>query len=185
MIHSVRWFIAACLVLLAGLAAGGSHGASGAVTSDCRMSQFSTEFGPHVSEATGQHTITLRLTNRGGRACVLAGYPRIQARDGTGVIPFAIIHSGDQMVTSRRPRRFVVRPRGSAFVAMNHYRCDLGDRRRATILRIADKPPTRPTMGVIKMSDRYQRLDYCGRGDPGSNLAVSPFEPTFRATLKH
>jgi hypothetical protein len=183
--RSMRWAIAASLVLLAGLAAGGSPRASVAVVSGCRISQFSVEFGPLISEATGQHTITLRLINRGRRACVLDGFPRVQAHDGTGVIPFAISHSGDQMVTSRRPRRWVVRPRGSAFVAVNHYRCDRGGLRTATTLRIGDGRATRPAMGVIKMSDRYQRLDYCGRADPGSILVVSPFEPTFRATLKH
>jgi hypothetical protein len=169
---------------MAGLAAGGLHGVSGAVSNGCPMSQFSIEFGPLVSEATGQHTITLRLINRGPRACVLDGYPRIQARDASGVIPFAISHSGDQMVTSHRPRRFVIRPRASALVAMNHFRCDLGNLRTTTTLRVGNGRATRPTVGVIKMNDRYQTLDYCGRGDPGSILAVSPFEPTFRATLK-
>jgi hypothetical protein len=150
----------------------------------CWMSQFLIRFGTPVSEATGQHTITLRLINRGPRACVLNGYATIQARDGHGLIPFAISHSGDQMVTSRRPMPFVVRPRASAFVAMNHYRCDLGGLRRAATLRIGNGRVTPPTTGVIRMSDQYQTLDYCGRGDPGSTLAVSPFERTFWATLK-
>jgi hypothetical protein len=180
----VRWIVVVGLVLSAGVAGGNSHGAS-VSPSPCRLSQFAVQLGPLVSEATGQHTITLRLVNRGRHACVLDGYPRTQAHDATGLIPFAVRHGGDQMVTARRPRRLVVDPRGSAFVAINHYRCDLGDLRRATTLRIGNGRATRPAMGVIKMTDQYQRLDYCGRGDPGSTLAVSPFEPTLRATLKH
>jgi Protein of unknown function (DUF4232) len=180
----MRWAVAATLGVLAVSAAGASQGASGGLGSGCRMSQFSIAFGVDVSEATGQHTITLRLINRGRRACVLDGYPKLEARDGSGVIPFAISHSGDQMVTSRRPTRFVVRPRASAFVAMNHFRCDLGGRRRATTLRIANGRVTPPTTGIIRMTNQYQQLDYCGRGDPGSILVVSPFEPTSWATLK-
>jgi Protein of unknown function (DUF4232) len=175
--------IAAGSVLLAFTAPGASDGAQVSF-SGCRMSLFAMQFGPLVSEATGQHTITLRLVNRGRRACVLDGYPRIQAYDRAGLIPFAIRHGGDQMVTSRRPRRFVVSPGRAAFVALNHYRCDLGNLRTATTIRIGTRGTIPSEMGAIKMTDRYQRLDYCGRADPGSTLAVSPFEPTFRATLR-
>ena len=182
--QSVRWTAAAILVLSAGLAADISHGAE-AGPSACRLSQFDVMFSGLVSEATGQRTITLRLVNRRQDACVLTGYPMIQAYDRVGLLPFAIKHGGDQMVTSRRPRPLVVRARGTAYVAMNHYRCDLGDLRTATTLRIGNGRVRRSGMGAIRMTDQYQRLAYCGSGDPGSTLAVSPFEPALHETLKY
>lgn len=103
-------------------AAGAARGAHAALP-PCRTSQFTVRFGPLVSEATGQHTFTLRLINRGRRACVLFGYPKISVYDRAGLIPFAITHGGDQMVTPRRPRRVVVRHGRAAFVVLNHYRC--------------------------------------------------------------
>ena len=181
--QAMSWWMAAGCVLLACMAPGAGDGAQVSLSA-CRMSQFAVKFGPLVSEATGQHTITLRLVNRERRACVLEGFPRIQADDRAGRIPFVIRRAGDQMVTSRRPRRFVVPPGRAAFVALNHYRCDLGDLRTATSVRIGTRAIPAEMAG-IRTTDRYQRLDYCGKSDPGSTLAVSPFEPTFRATLRH
>jgi hypothetical protein len=166
----LAWLVLVCIAPSAG------HGAP-LSSSSCRLSQFAVRLGPDVSEKTGQHTVMLRLVNRGRRACVFDGYPRIRTYDRVGLIPFAITHRGDQMVTSRPPSRVVVRPQRAAWVAVNHYRCDLGEVRAATTLRI-DK-------AVITLLDPYQRLAYCGKGDPGSTLAVSPFEPTLRATLAH
>ena len=166
--------IALALLALVCIVPAGSRGAP-LSSSPCRLSQFTIGLDPGVSEKTGQHTVTLRLVNRASRACALDGYPRIRAYDRAGLIPFAITHRGDQMVTSRRPRRILVRPGHAAFVALNHYRCDRGDLRAATTLRI--------NTTAVRLRDPYQRLAYCGRGDPGSTLAVSPFEPTLRATL--
>jgi uncharacterized protein DUF4232 len=108
-----------------------------AVLPPCRTSQFTVRFGPLVSEATGQHTIMLRLINRGRGACVLFGYANISVYDRVGLIPFAITHDGDQMVTGRRPKRVIVRRGRAAFVVLNHYRCDSGVVRTATTLRSA------------------------------------------------
>lgn len=140
----------------------------------CRLSHFTVGLGPGVSEKTGQHTLILRLVNR-GRFCVLDGYPVVRAYDRVGLIPFAIGHQGDQMVTSRLPRKVVVHPGRAAFVALNHYRCDRGDLRAATRLRIG--------AALISLRSPYQTITYCGKGDLGSLVAVSPFEPTLRATL--
>jgi uncharacterized protein DUF4232 len=172
----MRRKIALALPVLACAASGVSHGAPMSFGA-CRLSQFTVRLGPEVSEATGQHTLTLRLVNRGHRPCALEGYPRIRAYDRSGLIPFAFKHGGDQMITSRPPRRIVVRPARVAYVAVNHYRCDRGDLRSSTMLRIGE--------AEISLRDPYQRLAYCGRGDPGSMVAVSPFEPTLRATLAH
>jgi hypothetical protein len=143
----------------------------------CDVADFAIGLGPEVTEATGQHTLLLRLRNRRG-ACFFGGYPRVTLLDGRGAIPFAIVHGGDQMVTNRPPQRFVVRRGGSAFVAMNQYRCDLGDRRTANVVRLGPN-------ASLRLTDRYRKPHYCGRGDPGSTLAVSPFAPTPHAALRH
>jgi hypothetical protein len=36
---------------------------------------------------------------------------------------------------------------------------------------------------VVKLRGPFQALAFCGKGDPGSIVAVSPFEPTLLATL--
>jgi hypothetical protein len=164
------------VLLAASLAGAASRSATAA--GPCLLSTFRIRLGSGVSEATGQHTITLRLVNRGARACVLFGYPVIGAYAAHGRIPFAVTHGGDQMVTARRPTRVLVRPRGAAFVALNHNRCDRGDLRTATRLRIGTSGSAR----TVRLT--AARLDYCGKGDPGSTVAVSPFEPTLRATLR-
>ena len=150
----------------------------------CRMSQFALAFGPQISEATGQHTLALRLVNRGAKSCVVNGYPKVTSYDRAGSIPFPIRYRGDQMITSHAPARVVVRPDRAAFVLLNHYRCDLGSLRSATTVRIG-LPGARPAAAAsIKITDPYRRLDYCGKGDPGSTLTLSPFEPTLRAALR-
>ena len=142
----------------------------------CDLTRFTLALGPLVTEATGQHTLAVRLRNGGG-PCTFAGYPRLTLGDRRGAIPFAITHRGDQMITSRLPRRFLVRRGGAAFVVMNQYRCDLGDRRTATVVRLPG--------ASLRIADRLRRPHYCGRGDPGSTLAVAPFVPTLHAALRH
>jgi hypothetical protein len=120
--------------------------------------------------------------NRTGSRCVLDGYPVVALRDRIGLVPFAIRHGGAQMVTSRPPARFVVRPGGAAFVLLNHYRCDRGDLRAATSVRI--RVPGQAVTLTLRLTDPYRRPSYCGPGDPGSTLTVSPFEPSVRAALR-
>jgi hypothetical protein len=148
------------------------------------MDELSLALGPSVSEATGQHTLVLRLVKRTKTQCLLYGYPEVILSDRAGAIPFAIRHGGDQMITSRRPTRVVVRPRSGAFIVLNNYRCDRGVRRAATTIRVALPGATHRRGRSIAVADRYRRPGYCGRGDPGSTLAVSPFEPTLRAALR-
>jgi hypothetical protein len=174
--------LAGGVLLLFHLAA--SSGVAGsAPLAACHMSQFVLTLGPEISEATGQHTVSLRLVNREAASCVVNGYPRVTSYDRAGPIPFAIRHGGDQMITSRAPARVIVRPGRAAFVLLNHYRCDLGGLRSATTVRIGLPGTQRIATAWIKITDPYKRLDYCGKGDPGSTLTVSPFEPTLRAAL--
>lgn len=162
-----------------------------AAPAPCRLSQFSVSLGPDVSEATGQHTLVLRLANNGSRACVLDGYPQLGLYDAAGAIPFVIRHGGDQMISSRPPKPVVLRPGGHAFVVMNKYRCDRGAVPGGRATRRITISSATPVAGSASISFgdlhtipmQYRIPDYCGRGDPGSTLAVSPFVGTVRAAL--
>ena len=147
----------------------------------CRASQLALAKGLDISPATGQHPLVLRLTNRAQRPCSLRGYPTVEFTDERGSIPFSIGQGGDQVVTPRPPA-LVVRPSRSAFVLLNKYRCDLGDVRIARTLRLGvpgDK--ARLTLGLRSSFPHY---GFCGRGDPGSTVVTSPFEPTRAAVLR-
>jgi hypothetical protein len=160
-----------------------------AAPAPCRLSQFAVSVGPYVSEATGQHTLALRLAYRGSRTCVFDGYPRVTVYDAAGAIPFVITHR-DQMISSRPPNPVVVRRGGRAFLVMNKYRCDRGPVAGTATRRISISSGTHPagsasiTFGGLRTIPLPYRIpDYCGAGDPGSTLAVSPFVGTVRAAL--
>jgi uncharacterized protein DUF4232 len=148
----------------------------------CRETAFRLTGGRNVlSEPTGQHSLALRLRNRGRSACVLYGYPRVEFRDRRGTIPFRISHRSDQVIRTRPPTRVVVRPGGVAWVVVNKYRCDRGDLRPARSLRLSF------SRGGSALETAILRgwIGWCGWGDPGSWLTVSRYGPTFRAALGH
>ena len=149
---------------------------------DCRVSQLTLETGFQISPATGQNPLTLRLTNRAQRPCILHGYPTIALTDERGSIPFSIGHRGDQMVTPHRPTRVVVRSGRSAFVLVTKFRCDLGDVRLARMLRLGLPGHRTPQLSLALPP--YPRMSYCGKGDPGSTVVTSPFEPTLAAATQ-
>jgi hypothetical protein len=123
----------------------------------------------------------VRLVNRDRRACVLYGYPTVELRDRAGRIPFRIRHGGDQVVTSDRPARVVVRVGRAAFVVLSKYRCDRGRLRSARTLHLGLRrgKAKRRSVAIAR-----GKIDYCGRNDAGSTVSVSPFEPTPRAALR-
>ena len=147
---------------------------------ECRMSQFSAFLGSYVSEATEQHTLALRLVNRGSRTCALDGYPRVRLLDSRGVIPFPIKHGHDQMITTQPPKPVVVRPGGSAFVILNKNACvsavssSVGRSTTvikvgmlgvlgAAVLRVPRKVPFRGACPTTAARDRWVRPSPCRR----------------------
>jgi hypothetical protein len=174
-------------VLLAGLACfaalGFASDSRSVVSSACRSSSFTVHSLGPISEPTGQHTLTFRLRNRGSHACSLYGYPVVEFYGRRGKIPFAIRHGGDQVITSRKPARFVVRPGRAAFVVVNKYRCDLGDLRAALTMRLGFPRSGRRHHFAIAVRPKGW-IQYCGRGDPGSGVTVSPFEPSLAAAMR-
>jgi hypothetical protein len=108
---------------------------------------------------------------------VLFGYPRVVLRDRKGVIPVVISHRGDMHIAPTPPPRVVVRRGGQAFVVINQYRCDLGTKRSATVVLLGS--------ARLRISKYERQPHYCGRGDPGSILTVSPFVARVRDALRH
>ena len=97
------------------------------------------------------------------------------------ISPRAASDSLRRMITSRRPGPVGVPHGGVAFVLLNQYRCDLGNLRAATVVRLGSPPASTS----IRLTNHYRQPHHCGRGDPGSTLTVSPFEPSVRAALAH
>lgn len=120
--------------------------------------------------------------------CFLDGYPRLRLYDVNGVIPFLVKRGGDQMITSDPPKPFKIPPGGRAFVVLNKYRCDRGALRGTHRITISSDSQASES-GSITFKDPhtiplpYRIPDYCGRGDPGSTLTVSPFVGALQAAL--
>ena len=89
------------------------------------------------------------------------------------------------MISSRPPRRVLVRPHRAAFVVLNHYRCDRGNLRSAKVVAVARAGTSAAGSRSISITDPLRRSSYCGKGDPGSTLVVSPFVSSLEAALKH
>lgn len=191
---STDWQFAAAslLALLLGVAflaacSNGSstpHVAATPVEGSCRAAQLALGFGEPVSEPTGQHTLSLTLTNRSTGSCSLFGYPTVNEFDAAGaVLPFVYQDHGDQVVTASAPKRVELSPGGVAFVTLNKYRCDLGDRSLVSNVQLRLPDDDTPLELFLSASRTTVSLGYCGVGDPGSVVSVSPIAPTFEATI--
>ena len=159
-----------------------------AAATPCRLSRFAVTLGPYVSEATGQHTLALRLENRGSVTCILDGYPRSALYDANGVIPFVVKRGGDQMISSDPPKPFKIPSHGRAFVVINKYRCDRASLRGTRQITISADGQASASASITFANPHevpmpYRIPDDCGSGDPGSTLAVSPFVRTLRTAL--
>jgi len=145
----------------------------------CSTAALRLGIGPPVSEETGEDSLLLTLTNRSSAACFLEGYPPVTLDDaGQAALPFSYEHGGYQ-TTGPTPQRVALAPQGTAYVMINKYRCDLGDRdTAATVGLIPPGGTTSLTLAIAGLRD----FSYCGPGDPGSTVDVSPVEPTAVAT---
>lgn len=149
----------------------------------CRSADVTLAPADRISEPTGQHSLALALTNTSTRSCSLFGYPTIRLLDAEGrELPFSYQQSGDQVVTSRPPLRVTLAPGDVAYATINKYRCDLGDRGTATTVALVLPGDTSVLTTVVPSS---LNLGYCGSGDPGSTVSVSPFGASLDDTLAH
>lgn len=132
---------------------------------------------------TGQMVWQMTVRNAGESACALTGYPRLIALGADGKVLPVTIHDGDKWpVNDQPPARVAIRPGGTAFAAVSELRCDLPvavEVQRFTVILPAVAAPATPGL-----AGPDSHPGYCGPGDPGSDLAVSPLEPTAEATLR-
>jgi hypothetical protein len=110
----------------------------------------------------------------------MLGYPKVALLDSANQpLPLVIEDSGDQEVTSARPSRVDISPGSVAYVTVNKYRCDTGIVGQATSVRLT--PPANTQYLQMSILENVP-MDYCGPGDPGSILHVSPVASTYLAT---
>ena len=136
------------------------------------------------SAGTGQSAWLITLLNSGPTACMLRGYPRLTALGADGkVLPFRIHYGGSAAVTNEQSVAVTIRPGGKAFVTFGKYRCDVGE--KALVQEVTVILPDAATSVSLDLGALNTCLAYCGPGDPGSELAVSPVEPTEAKTRSH
>ena len=156
---------------------------TGLFTVPCSAGQLAVGWGGRVSEATGQHTVSLTISNISTNGCYLTGYPQVALTNNAGrVLPLQYQTTGDQMVTAAPPAHVDLGPNGLAYVTVNKYRCDVGDLMQASVIRIT--PPGVMSSFSVSLEGNVS-MAYCGPADPGSIVQVSPVEPTFAATVAH
>ena len=149
---------------------------SGGKAGRCRVQDMLLQSGPAYSEPSEQHTVSVVLRYRGRWACRLFGYPRVILLNPRGrAIPFVYSHGGDQVVTSRKPFRFTLRPGHVTFFLLNKNVCTGRERTHAVRLRAA-LPGSLDTRSM-RISDKFPYLDYCGRSDFDGVVVVSPLVP--------
>jgi Protein of unknown function (DUF4232) len=151
--------------------------------SRCSAGQLAVTWGGRFSEPTGQHTVPLTITNISSSGCSLFGYPQVALLDRTGrVLPLEYQTTGDQVVTAAPPAHVDLAPRGLAYVTVNKYRCDTTDLMQASILRLT--PPGLTSSFSVSLAGNVP-MDYCGPGDPGSIVHISPVAAMESATVAH
>jgi hypothetical protein len=175
---SARSLAAVSLVVLAPVLLG--YGASEAsAAAPCRISDFRVSFGPELTPPSGRSALVLRLRNR-GPSCRVRGYPTVALLDRKGrALPVVYRRGGGMMVTPLRPKLVDVRRGGIAWVVLEQFKCDLGGARNAGAAVVGLPGAT----GTVRL--RLTRWGhYCGKGDPGSFVGVSPVARTLRGALQ-
>jgi hypothetical protein len=126
----------------------------------------------------------LTVTNRSSAPCYLFGYPTVTFLDRNGgALPFAYRQAGDIVVTSRPPTRVELTPGMTAYVTTDQYRCDLGD--QGVTMAVQLTLPDDAVSLVVPLPPEAITLGYCGPGEPGSVVFVSPVEATVQDTVAH
>jgi hypothetical protein len=165
-------------------AAGSTRGGPSTAQADCDGTALSLEVADAEGGGTGQSAVLITVRNSGPTVCSLRGYPRLAGLNADGKeLPFKIHYGGSQSVTNHQPEAVMIRPGGSAFVSFGKYRCDIGDKAQVQEVKVILPNAAAPT--ALDLTTLSHRLAYCGPGDPGSELAVSPVEPTEAKTRSH
>jgi Protein of unknown function (DUF4232)/PASTA domain len=140
----------------------------------CAAPALRAQLAPPVSEATGQHTLDVSLTNVSRSACVLEGYPVVELLDANGrTLDFKYSHEGDQMTTRAKPSPVYLPPKAQAWARVNKYRCDIASTDTVSTV-VLELPKHGGSMTVTK--SQYPVFDYCQEA-ASLIVTVSPFEP--------
>jgi len=137
--------------------------------------------GPDVSEQTQQESLLLEITNRGGAACYLFGYPGISLYDAQGkLLPLSYKWQGDQEVTSAPPQQVNLAPGATAYVLINEAKagvCLGPGSMLATTLRFI--PPDTTSSFTLNLQGA-RNMYSCPTANSGmlNTLAISPVEST-------
>jgi len=146
----------------------------------CRSGDLRLTLGFGVSAASGHNPLSFTLLNTGASPCTLDGYPTVALLDAQGgALPFVYTHAGNIMVTASAPQSVFLTPGHVAWFLIDKYRCDLGI--KTTIGGMSFTLPG-VTSALTLAAPAEPLLGYCGAGDPGSVVAVSPVEPTLQLT---
>ncbi len=140
----------------------------------CTAGELRAGKGPKVSEATGQNTLDLSLTNVSRSTCVLDGYPVVKLLGANGrSLAYRYLDGGDEMTTDAKPSPVYLPPGAKAWARINKYRCDIGSTAfaYAVVFTLPDKGGS-VTM-IMTTSPLY---DYCHEA-ASLVVSVSPFEP--------
>lgn len=158
-----------------------------AAATSCRAADLQWRRAGGVVGMTGEHAEMFGLVNRGSAACAVRGYPAAVLYDGAGAaLPFRYAQGGGMYVTARKPAAVTLQPGATAYVVVAKYRCDLGIKANAEVIRL-----TLRLSGGAVVSRRLRLpvtgapgLSYCtgGRRDPGQLVTISPLEPSQPAT---
>ncbi|MCU1589601.1 MAG: Uncharacterized protein JWP11_857 [Frankiales bacterium] len=149
----------------------------------CERSKLAISASPAAGGAGGESGVLLAITNIGPGPCVLDGYPELTLLDLRGKpLAFSIEHTGSQTITAGPAGEVTVPVGGLAYVAFGKYRCDLGDKALAAAVDVT--LPGRAFPLQVPLPATPSRLGYCGPGDPGSRIVVSPVEPDQVSTTR-
>src|SRR3954447_6015923 len=150
----------------------------------CRPSFLSLSRSEPLYEGSGVSGWVIRLTNRGAGVCRLDRRPWGSLLDRRRALPFAVAYHRrcvwfcDGKQDGVQPHWLVVPRSRSVFFAFSKYRCDGRTYRIAATVRLFVRSALR-----VRLPD-YPVIGWCGSGDPGSTLDLSPFELTEPAAIK-
>lgn len=161
---------------LEGVPTGQPTSTDAAAGAACRSEQLRLGQGERVSEPTGRITRLFTLTNASGQPCTLDGYPDVTYLDAAGKpLDFQVSRQGGMVITSAKPQPVTLAPGATSYLGTDHYRCDRG--RVAEAARVRVVPPGADTALALTLP-RSALIAYCGPGDPGSTLEISPVVAT-------
>jgi hypothetical protein len=152
----------------------------------CQRSNLRLAWNLSVSPETQEEPIALTLLNTASSPCTLDGYPTVVLSDTQGIsLPFVYSHTGDIMVTSGSPQSVLVNPGHIAGILINKASCTSGTYEPgdpSVVSTFAIIPPGSVSALTVK-GPSEPLIAFCGSGQTGSTVAVSPIEPTVELTL--